>query len=164
MSDSSSWHSSLAIHGRFEQRLAAEPDRINLGVTDVIKTRFERSFLKSGLTVAALALTGTMGGFLLAAEANAADAPAAAAAPVDPGKQLFLDWGCATCHTLADAGADGHVGPVFDGDPNLTKAFIVNRVTNGQGAMPSFGGQLSDAEIGQIADYLLKAAAKPSGT
>jgi mono/diheme cytochrome c family protein len=134
-------------------------------VTDVNKTRFERSFLKSGLATAALVLTIAMGGFLIAAEASAADAPAkpaAAAAAVDPGKQLFLDWGCATCHTLADAGADGHVGPVLDGDPNLTKPFIVNRVTNGQGAMPSFGGQLSDKEIGEIADYLVKAAAKPA--
>lgn len=129
---------------------------------DVIKTRFERSFLKPGLATAALALTATMGGLMLAAQASAADAPAAAAAPVDPGKQLFLDWGCATCHTLADAGADGHVGPVFDGDPNLTKPFIVNRVTNGQGAMPSFGGQLTDKEIAEIADYIVKAAGKPT--
>ena len=124
------------------------------------------AYFKSGLATAALALTATMGGFLIAAQANAADsaAPAAAAAPADPGKQVFLDWGCSTCHTLADAGADGHVGPVLDGDPNLTKAFVINRVTNGQGAMPSFGGQLSDKEIAEVADYVVKAAAKPSGT
>jgi mono/diheme cytochrome c family protein len=129
----------------------------------VSKFRFENGFLKSGLATAALALTATMGGLFVAAQASAADSAApAAAGAVDPGKQLFTDWGCATCHTLADAGADGHVGPVLDGDPNLTKPFIINRVTNGQGAMPSFGGQLSDKEIGQIADYLVKAAAKPA--
>lgn len=134
---------------------------------NVIKTAFERGFLKSGLATAALALTAAMGGLLLAAQANAADgddAPAAAANKADPGKQLFLDWGCSTCHTLADADATGHVGPVLDGDPNLTKAYIVNRVTNGQGAMPSFGGQMTDKEISEVANYLVKAAAKPSSS
>lgn len=131
----------------------------------VIKQVFKRGFVKSGLATAALALTATMGGLLVAAQANAADgddASAAAAQKAAPGKELFLDWGCSTCHTLADAEATGHVGPVLDGDPNLTKAYIVNRVTNGQGAMPSFGGQMTDKEIAEIADYLLKAAAKPS--
>jgi len=28
--------------------------------------------------------------------------------------------------------------------------------------MPSFGGQLTDKEIAEVADYLVKAAAKPS--
>jgi mono/diheme cytochrome c family protein len=131
----------------------------------VINQVFKRGFVKSGFATAALALTATMGGLLVAAQANAADgddASAAAAQKAEPGKELFLDWGCSTCHTLADAEATGHVGPVLDGDPNLTKAYIVNRVTNGQGAMPSFGGQMTDKEIAEIADYLLKAAAKPS--
>jgi len=132
------------------------------------------SLSKSGMSIAGAALLATMGGFVLAAQASAADNGAAAtaapapAATVDssddpmPGQELFLDWGCGSCHTLAAVGADGHVGPVFDGDPNLTKDFIVNRVTYGQGAMPGFGGQMTDKEIGEVADYLLKAAAKPS--
>jgi mono/diheme cytochrome c family protein len=131
----------------------------------------ERAFSKSGLALAGAALLATMGGFLAAAQASAADtatttgtAAAAAAAKPDPGKEIFLDWGCGSCHSLADAGADGHVGPVFDGDPNLTKDFVIGRVTNGQGAMPSFGGQLTEKEISELADYIVKAAAKPDSS
>lgn len=123
------------------------------------------------------ALTAAIGAFLLTAQPSAANGddtatasptPAATATADStdsmPGKELFIDWGCGSCHTLADVGADGHVGPIFDGDSNLTKDFIVNRVTYGQGAMPGFGGQLTDKEIGELADYLLKAAAKPDSS
>ena len=37
---------------------------------------------------------------------------------------------------------------------NLTETFIVSRVTNGQGAMPAFGGQLTDKEIADLAYYI----------
>ncbi len=83
-----------------------------------------------------------------------------AASKVDKGRELFGTFGCGSCHSLADAGATGHVGPSFDGDSNLTEAFIVNRVTNGQGAMPSFSDQLSPDEIAALATYLTKVAAK----
>ena len=88
--------------------------------------------------------------------AGAADA----AGKVEKGRELFADYGCGGCHSLADAGATGHVGPSFDGDPNLTEAFIVNRVTNGQGAMPAFGDQLSQDEIAALASYVTQAAGK----
>jgi mono/diheme cytochrome c family protein len=90
-------------------------------------------------------------------------APAAAgdvAAQLAKGRQLFSDYGCSSCHSLADAGATGHVGPSFDGDPNLTPAFVTDRVTNGQGAMPAFGGQLSPQDISALATYVTHVAAK----
>ena len=136
------------------------------------KTTTGRSFFKSAPAMAGTALAAAMGAMLLAAQASAEDngdaantsvAAASAAKPM-PGKELFLDWGCGSCHTLADVGADGHVGPVLDGDPNLSKDFIVGRVTYGQGAMPGFGGQLTEKEIGELADYLLKAAEKPDSS
>lgn len=91
-----------------------------------------------------------------------ASPPAAgdAAAKIAKGRTLFADYGCGSCHSLADAGATGHVGPSFDGDTNLTEAFVLNRVTNGQGAMPAFGGQLSDDEIADVAAYVTHAATK----
>ncbi len=92
-----------------------------------------------------------------------APAPAAAgdaAAKAAKGKELFANYGCGGCHALADANATGHVGPAFDGDSNLTEAFIVNRVTNGQGAMPAFGGQLTEDEIAQVAAYVNHAASR----
>ena len=38
----------------------------------------------------------------------------AAAADVARGKAIFASAGCAGCHTLADAGATGTVGPSLD--------------------------------------------------
>jgi mono/diheme cytochrome c family protein len=86
----------------------------------------------------------------------------AAAAKVDPakGRELFSNWSCGSCHSLADAGGTGHVGPALDGNKNLSKALVVDRVTNGQGQMPAFGGQMTDEEIGQIADYIVQYSAK----
>jgi len=104
------------------------------------------------------------------AQANAAAASAApASAPVaghldadnvKKGRDLFANWSCGACHTLADAGGTGHVGPSFDGNKDLTQSFVVDRVTNGQGAMPAFGGQLTDAEIALLAAYIVQVKAK----
>lgn len=95
-----------------------------------------------------------------AAKADAAKPADDDAAKITKGRELFSTWGCESCHALGDAGASGHVGPAFDGNPNLTKEFIVNRVTNGQGPMPAFGGQMSDEEIAGLADYILMVAQK----
>lgn len=99
---------------------------------------------------------------LLAAAALAAPiAPLASAAESDDaahfaaGRTLFDDWGCATCHAMADAGANGHVGPAFDGNPALTREFTISRITGGQGAMPGFGGLMTDEEIATLADYIV---------
>lgn len=107
-----------------------------------------------------------------AAVANRQPAPAAPAAPASElarpeaaaparnpavrtaGLALFNANGCGNCHMMADANAFGEVGPPFDGDTGLTKANAVQTVRNGRGAMPSFG-QLSDAEVAALADYLV---------
>ena len=73
---------------------------------------------------------------------------------VAAGRDLFNTWSCSACHTLSDAGSSGAVGPSLD-NPGLTHDFIVNRVTNGSGPMPSFGGQISEDEIGKLADYIV---------
>ncbi len=97
------------------------------------------------------------------AQQPAAAAPAAAAPADDPriakGRDMFSSWGCTSCHALADAQSHGDVGPHLDG-AGLTEAFIVNRVTNGQGAMPAFGGQLTEQEIADLAYYIAKVAKK----
>jgi mono/diheme cytochrome c family protein len=92
--------------------------------------------------------------------AQAAAAATSAPANIDKGKQLFNDFGCGSCHSLADAAATGRVGPAFDGDSNLSDSFIVNRVTNGQGAMPAFAGQMSPDDIAAVAAYVMHAASK----
>jgi len=73
------------------------------------------------------------------------------------GKQVFASAGCTGCHTLADAGSNGNVGPNLD-DAKPPKALVLARVTNGQGGMPSFKGQLSDAEIQAVAEYVSSVA------
>ena len=72
------------------------------------------------------------------------------------GKAVFESAGCKGCHTLADAGANGTVGPNLDqAKPPLSLA--VPRVTKGAGAMPSFKGQLSDKQIADVTAYVVKA-------
>jgi mono/diheme cytochrome c family protein len=71
------------------------------------------------------------------------------------GLALFNNASCGTCHALADAGATGAIGPAFDRNPRLSRAFAIDVITTGRGAMPSFAGQLSDAEIATLADYLV---------
>jgi mono/diheme cytochrome c family protein len=79
------------------------------------------------------------------------------------GKQVFETAGCAGCHTLKDAGASGTVGPNLDqAKPPLS--LVVDRVTKGAGAMPSFKGQLSDKQIANVAAYVVKATGgNPNG-
>lgn len=75
------------------------------------------------------------------------------------GKSVFAQAGCAACHTLKDAGSSGQIGPNLD-SAKPAKALVALRVTNGQGAMPSFKGKLSDAQINAVADYVSGAAGK----
>jgi mono/diheme cytochrome c family protein len=75
------------------------------------------------------------------------------------GKAIFASAGCATCHTLAAAGATGTVGPNLDqAKPSVDLA--VQRVTNGKGVMPSFKGQLSEAEIRAVAEFVSSSTRK----
>lgn len=94
-------------------------------------------------------------------EATVPDAPAAPDPAVrTPGLALFNNASCGTCHAFADAGAAGAIGPSLDRNPRLSKARAIDVISHGQGAMPSFAGQLSDAEITALADYLVAFARK----
>lgn len=89
--------------------------------------------------------------------AVAADAPAEAltAEQVEQGRQLFNDNACNSCHVLADANANGTIGPAFDGNGALNQAGAANVIANGQGAMPSFGW-LAAEEIDLLAAYIVQ--------
>jgi mono/diheme cytochrome c family protein len=74
------------------------------------------------------------------------------------GKEIFLgSSGCGTCHTLADAGTSGTVGPVLD-DAKPSYDLVVDRVTNGQGGMPPFSSTLSEEDIQNVAAYVSSVA------
>jgi mono/diheme cytochrome c family protein len=77
--------------------------------------------------------------------------------PTD-GKEIFTST-CGSCHTLADAGTSGTVGPNLD-DAKPPKDLVVDRVTNGKGAMPSFKGTLDPQQIEAVADYVSSSAGK----
>lgn len=84
------------------------------------------------------------------------------AAEGDPvaGKAVFTgSAGCTGCHTLADAGAKGTVGPNLD-QVKPPYALVVDRVTNGKGAMPTFKGQLTETQIQDVAAYVSSVAGK----
>jgi mono/diheme cytochrome c family protein len=72
------------------------------------------------------------------------------------GKAVFTSAGCVGCHTLADAGATGTVGPNLD-DAKPDKDLVITRVTKGMGAMPPFAGQLTDQQIADVAAYVVQA-------
>lgn len=76
------------------------------------------------------------------------------------GKAIFLGAsGCTGCHTLADAGSSGTVGPnLDDAKPSFDLAY--DRVTNGQGGMPSFGTSLTDQQRADVAAYVSSVAGK----
>jgi mono/diheme cytochrome c family protein len=70
------------------------------------------------------------------------------------GKEVFLgSAGCGSCHTLADAGTSGTIGPNLD-DAAPSFELAVDRVTNGSGAMPSFSSTLSEQDIANVAAYV----------
>jgi len=75
------------------------------------------------------------------------------------GKTVFESAGCGSCHTLADAGTTGAVGPNLD-DAKPDAALVKERVTNGKAPMPPFKGQLTDAQIADVAAYVSSVAGK----
>lgn len=91
-----------------------------------------------------------------------ASAPATTeAAPGSPvaGKAVFANAGCGSCHTLSAAGATGTVGPALD-EKKWSIEAVTTWVKNGKGAMPSFKGQLSDKEIGDLAAYIAQSTGR----
>jgi len=76
------------------------------------------------------------------------------------GKQIFTgSAGCSGCHTLADAGATGSIGPNLD-QVKPSYARVVAQVTHGGGPMPAFGdkGILTQQQIEDVAAYVSQKA------
>jgi len=77
--------------------------------------------------------------------------------PVE-GKEVFLGASsCGGCHTLADAGTTGAVGPNLD-ETKPSSVLVLDRVTNGQGGMPSFSATLTEQQLADVAAYVSSAA------
>jgi mono/diheme cytochrome c family protein len=91
------------------------------------------------------------GGGTTTGEGGAGEAP--------DGEAIFAEAGCGGCHVLEAAGASGTVGPSLD-DSQPPKELVIERVTNGMGAMPSFKDSYSAEQIEAVADYVVANAGK----
>jgi cbb3-type cytochrome c oxidase subunit III len=89
----------------------------------------------------------------------AADPKAKVALPAGAGgndPKLLFESNCGTCHTLADAGTSGKIGPNLDQvKPPLQRA--ITQITNGGGGMPPFKGELTEQQIRALAQYVVRA-------
>jgi mono/diheme cytochrome c family protein len=88
------------------------------------------------------------------------------------GEQIFTAAGCAGCHTLAKANANGTIGPSLDdlaqaagqqeGSPedyvreSLIDPDAVTAEGFQSGVMPSYEGRLSDQQLQALVEYLLE--------
>jgi mono/diheme cytochrome c family protein len=87
------------------------------------------------------------------------------------GDQIFTAAGCAGCHTLAKANANGNIGPSLDDlaqvaadKPGSPEDFVRESILNPdafiapgfqRGVMPAFEGRLSDQQVDALVKYLL---------
>ncbi|HUH86929.1 MAG TPA: cytochrome c [Pusillimonas sp.] len=78
------------------------------------------------------------------------------------GKELFISKAvpaCAVCHTMADAGSSGTIGPDLD-EIKPDMAAVKKALREGLGVMPNFSQTLSDEEIDAVAAYVSHAVGK----
>ena len=72
---------------------------------------------------------------------------------VAAGKDVYASAGCGSCHTFADAGSTGTIGPDLD-ESSVDFEAAAEQIRTGGGGMPAFEGQLSDQEIADVAAYV----------
>jgi cytochrome c oxidase subunit 1 len=147
-------------------KTSAGTQRLALGVA---KPRLTSPALQGFVMVTTIAaLFGLAAGGWAIGNANQNEAVAAFLPPVEQpaggsgaqaaGQQVFVASGCGGCHVLSAAGATGTVGPNLD-ETKPSEALVVDRVTNGAGKMPAFGGQLTPDQIEAVAEYVSTSAA-----
>ena len=92
--------------------------------------------------------------FILILSSNLFFLPAHSDPMFEMGKDVFLNKAnCAACHTLAEAGSNGQIGPNLNQiKPDMMRVMSV--VKNGIGIMPPLEGLLSTQEIEAVAHYV----------
>ena len=98
--------------------------------------------------------------FILIFSSNLFFLPAHSDPMFEMGKDVFLNKAnCATCHTLAEAGSNGQIGPNLNQiRPDMMR--VVSVVKNGIGIMPPLEELLSSQEIEAVAHYVSIAASQ----
>ena len=87
------------------------------------------------------------------------DSPAPAPGSASAGESVFASAGCGDCHVLGAAGSSGSVGPDLD-EARPDAARVRDVVTDGAGAMPSFGDELTDRQIRDVATFVSESAGR----
>ena len=105
----------------------------------------------AAVALLALALAGCGGDDGEEAEPPAATTTAETGGEAS-GEAVFTE-NCGSCHVLAAAGTSGTTGPNLD-ELKPDVGTVEEQVRNGGGGMPAFEGQLSDAEITAVAEYV----------
>ena len=116
----------------------------------------------TGRTIWSIAGVGVLAVVALAVIVEPEDEGVATAAPAGQlaaGKHVFDTAGCATCHTLVDAGATGTTGPNLD-ERRPARRRVATVVASGSGVMPSFRDKLTQEQIDAVAAYVSSAAGK----
>ncbi|SFM62814.1 SorU family sulfite dehydrogenase c-type cytochrome subunit [Marinobacter zhejiangensis] len=75
---------------------------------------------------------------------------------LDEGRKVFTEAAqpsCTVCHTLADAGSTGIIGPNLD-ELAPDEERVRQAVTTGVGIMPAFAETLSEEQISAVAHYV----------
>ncbi|WP_373506298.1 cytochrome c [Aestuariivirga sp.] len=83
-------------------------------------------------------------------------------AALELGKDVFTSLAeprCSVCHTLADAGAAGKVGPSLD-EQQPTEDDVKLSIMEGGGVMPPYAGILTPEQIDAVAKYVSSVAGK----
>jgi mono/diheme cytochrome c family protein len=104
----------------------------------------------------------------LSKEGSEGSSPENVASNLQTGKDLFVT-NCGACHTLAEAGTDGVIGPNLDEllappsasapDPNTIKPRVLSAINNGvNGRMPK--GVVSGQQADQVATFVSQVAGK----
>src|SRR5690606_32246644 len=103
-----------------------------------------------------LLAAASMAGAGISAHASESPDPAV----LEQGKELFISKAvpaCAVCHTLADAGSEGAIGPDLDEiKPDFDA--VKKALNEGLGVMPNFSETLSDEQIDAVAAYVSNVA------
>ena len=94
-----------------------------------------------------------------AAPAPAKSSTVPANANAAAGAAVFKSAGCGSCHTLNAAGANGQIGPNLD-DARPGFETVRSKVESGGGGMPSFAGQLSAAQMRDVAAFVAQNAGR----
>jgi mono/diheme cytochrome c family protein len=80
------------------------------------------------------------------------------------GARIFVNAGCADCHTLASAGASGTRGPNLDkhfaSHPH-SFGYVVAKISNGGNGMPAFRNRLNQQQIRDVATFVVNVAGGP---